>query len=107
MKTLLIVGIIGATATLAVADKKSTTAKPAETKKDPQAEMMAMMAKLATPGPEHAKLKAMVGTWDATSKMWMKPGAPPTEAKGTATYKMALGDRYLEETYTGNMMGQP
>lgn len=51
------------------------------------------------PGPEHAVLKKMEGTWDTTMKMG------PMESKGTATYKMDLGGLWLASTFEGEMGG--
>jgi uncharacterized protein DUF1579 len=86
------------------ADEKK--AAPAAGKMDEKA-MMEMMAKYSTPGAEHKKLEAFVGTWDTTAKMWMDPSAPPQESKGTAENKMALGGRFLEQRFEGMFMGQP
>ena len=47
------------------------------------------------PGPEHEKLTAYVGQWDAVVKI----GAE--EMKGSATYKMALGGFWLTEDFKG------
>jgi hypothetical protein len=88
------------------ADEKGKKTKPAAGKMDEKA-MMEMMAKYSTPGEEHKKLEASVGTWDATVKMWMAPGTPPQESTGTAENKMALGGRFLEQHYEGTMMNQP
>ncbi len=46
------------------------------------------------PGPEHAILKSMEGTWDATVKMMM-PGVPGKESKSTATWKMECNGLWL------------
>jgi hypothetical protein len=67
---------------------------------------MAEMMKYAMPGPGHAMLAGSVGDWDATVKMWMGPGEPMVTA-GTSHNTMILGGRYLEQRYTGTMMGQP
>ena len=70
---------------------------------DPQ---MAEMLKYSTPGPQHEKLKAMVGTWNATVKSWM--GTPePTVSKGVMKNEMTLGGRLLESEYKGEWAGQP
>jgi len=76
-------------------------------KKDPAMEaQMAEMMKYANPGPQHEKLKAMVGTWDATVKSWM--GTPePTVSKGVMKNEMTLGGRLLESSYKGEWAGQP
>jgi hypothetical protein len=41
------------------------------------------------PGPEHARLKKLVGTWSTTMK------AGKMESKGTVTFKMELGGMWL------------
>ncbi len=40
-------------------------------------------------------------------KMWLLPGAPPSESEWMAHGKMILGDRYLQIQYQGMMMGMP
>jgi hypothetical protein len=88
------------------ADEKAKKTAPAAGKMDEKA-MMEMMAKYSTPGPEHKKLEAMVGTWDTAAKMWMDPSAAPQESKGVAENKMVLGGRFLEQNFEGTMMNQP
>jgi hypothetical protein len=68
--------------------------------------MMADMMKYANPGPQHAILKAMVGTWNATTKSWAG-GAEPTVNKGVMKNEMTLGGRYLESKYKGTYDGKP
>ena len=48
------------------------------------------------PGPEHAVLKKLEGTWDATMKI---EGA---ESKGTMVYKMDLGGLWLTSSFEGS-----
>ena len=68
--------------------------------------MDAEMMKYAIPGPQHEKLKAMVGTWNATVKSWV--GAPePTVSKGVMKNEMTLGGRLLESEYKGEWAGAP
>jgi len=62
---------------------------------------------LAQPGEHHEVLKKMVGTWNAKTKMWMDPSAPPMESTGTYEAKLLLGGRYLAGHYKGEAMGQP
>jgi hypothetical protein len=54
----------------------------------------------AQPGPEHAELKKMEGTWDATMNMG------GMESKAVATYKMDLGGLWLLSTFEGSIGGQ-
>src|SRR5262245_26285396 len=70
-----------------------------------KAQMEAML-KLATPGPEHAWLKSMEGTWKATTKSWEAPGDPQV-SEGTSENHLVLGGRWLQSHYVGSMMGQP
>jgi hypothetical protein len=77
-------------------------------KMDPKMQkMMEAFQKYATPAEQHEALKKMAGTWTAAVKFWDDPKAPAQESTGTAVFKMVLGDRYLQEDYTGSMMGQP
>ncbi len=74
------------------------------------AEMQKMMEawqKFATPGPEHAKLKSLAGSYDIDVTFWMDPKGPPETSKAKAELKMIMGDRYLQQEVTGEMMGQP
>ena len=68
--------------------------------------MMEAMMKAAQPGPQHAALKKLAGTFDATVSMKMTPDAPEMTSKGTLVSQMIYGDRYLKSDYTGDMMGQ-
>lgn len=77
---------------------------------EPSAEEKAMMEawmKYATPGEAHKKMAALEGTWTAKVTEWMAPGAPPSTSDGTAEFKMLLGGRYLQQIFSGTMMGQP
>lgn len=82
-------------------DDKKTAQQPPM---DPA--MQAMMAAM-TPGEHHEHLKKLAGNFDYTIKTWMDPAAPPVESTGKRTAVLMLGGRFLEETYTGVMMGMP
>jgi hypothetical protein len=73
---------------------------------DPQA-MMEMYQKLATPGEPHKLFATLAGSWTTKTKSWMEPGKPPTESTGSAEMKMLLDGRFLQQEFTGEMMGQP
>src|SRR5919109_3233842 len=73
-------------------------------KKEPTAEekaAMDAMMKAASPGEPHKKLTVFVGTWDATVKTFMQPGAPPQESKGLATNTAIFGGRFIKQDFTG------
>ncbi len=78
--------------------------KKPEKQMDPQA-MMEEFKKLATPGEPHRQLASLAGTWTTTTKEWMEPGKPPMESAGTAEMKPLLEGRYLQQEYSGSMMG--
>jgi Protein of unknown function (DUF1579) len=73
----------------------------------PSAEDMAKWQASMTPGPQHQHLAKMAGDWTYVNTMWMAPGAPPTKSEGTMHAEMTMGGRYLEEHWSGTMMGQP
>lgn len=71
-----------------------------------QAEMDAWI-EAGTPGPQHARLAKLVGTYDLSIRSWHAPGTEPTIDTGTATRRMMLGGRVLVEEISSAMMGQP
>jgi hypothetical protein len=66
------------------------------------AAMQAQMVELNKPGPEHADMKKMVGTWQVAVKTWQDPAASPDNSKGTSTIEMA-NDRQLLEHFSGEI----
>jgi Protein of unknown function (DUF1579) len=52
------------------------------------------------PGPEHAKLKELVGDWDCVVKMG------GTESKGSATYRLDMGGMWVISEFKGEFGGQ-
>jgi len=68
------------------------------------AEMEAMM-KAMSPGEQHKHLARLAGDWTFTSKMWMAPGAPPSDSNGTMHADTVLDGRYVQSVWKGNMMG--
>lgn len=73
---------------------------------DPQA-MMELYQKMAVPGEPHKLFASLAGSWVTKTKEWMEPNKPPVESTGTAEMKMLLDGRFLQQEFTGNMMGQP
>ena len=50
----------------------------------------------------------LVGDWEIEAQMWMGgPGGQVSSSKGTSTIRWILGNRYLQEEYSGEMMGMP
>jgi hypothetical protein len=69
-------------------------------------EMMAIVAKYGTPGPQHKQLEQLVGTFDADVTMQMAPDSPPMTSKGKMENKMIMGGRFLHGDFTGDFGGQ-
>ncbi len=73
----------------------------------PSPEDAAKWMAYSTPGPEHAMLKPLVGTFSCDIKMMMDPAAPPQTSTATITRKSIMGDRYITEDVESTFMGQP
>ncbi|HEY0591259.1 MAG TPA: DUF1579 domain-containing protein [Thermoanaerobaculia bacterium] len=80
--------------------------KSAKQQADEKAAMEAWM-KAATPGDAHKKLAELEGTFEATVRMWDKPGAEPNVSKGTSENRLILGGRWLEQRFKSTFMDQP
>ena len=83
-----------------------TTKGHQEANMDMQA-MMDVYKKLGTPGAPHKMLASMVGSWKTKVKSWCDPSTGPMESTGTSEQKMLLGGRFLQQEFTGEMMGSP
>ena len=68
---------------------------------------MAAWMELAAPSKEHEFLQKLEGKWNATTTLWMEPGAPPTTAQGFAQNEMILGGRFLQSSYEGQLFDSP
>ncbi|MEW6533203.1 MAG: DUF1579 domain-containing protein [Thermodesulfobacteriota bacterium] len=79
-------------------------AEKQKAKVDMQA-MMEVYKKVATPGKPHKMLAKLVGSWTTKTTAWMEPGKPPAHGTGTCEQKMLFDGRYLQQEYTGDMMG--
>lgn len=73
---------------------------------DPQA-MMELYKKLAAPGEPHKLFSSLAGSWETHTRSWMQPDKPPMESTGSAEMKVLLDGRYLQQEFTGEMMGEP
>ncbi len=68
-----------------------------------EAEMMAKMMELSKLNENHKLLASLAGTWAYTVKMWIAPGAPPSESKGMAVRKPIMNGRYFTMDVSGKM----
>jgi len=91
---------------VALAQEKKPATPPAQKPATPDAAAQQAAMQATMPGEHHAHMKKLVGEFDYTITMVM-PGMPPQEYKGHRSAKMVMGDRYLDETYTGTFMGMP
>lgn len=71
-----------------------------------QQKMMELFMKYATPGEHHALLDPVVGSWTAASQWWSAPDAKPLDSQGRSENTWVLGNRFVEQRYTGTFMGQ-
>ena len=67
--------------------------------------IMKIYEKVGTPGAPHKRLASLAGSWITKTKAWMEPGKPPEETTGACRQKMILNGRFLQQEYTGKMMG--
>lgn len=67
--------------------------------------MMEEYKRLAAPGEQHKLLAKLAGSWVTKTRGFMEPGKPPVESVGTCRQEMVLDGHYLQQTYTGDMMG--
>ncbi|MDD5579780.1 MAG: DUF1579 domain-containing protein [Methylobacter sp.] len=80
--------------------------KKVEQHMDPQA-MMELYSKLAEPGEPHKLFASLAGSWTTKTTEWMEPNKPPMESTGSVEMKMLLDGRFLQQEFTGSMMGKP
>jgi len=66
-----------------------------------------LFKELATPGAPHRLLALLAGSWNTNHKYWMDPDQPYTESSGFCVQKMILDGRFLQQEFTGDMMGSP
>ncbi len=68
---------------------------------------MAQQMKYAMPVAEHNYLKKYIGSWDVDITIWLQPGVPPVDSKGTMQGKTIFGGRYAQCDFQGTMMAMP
>jgi hypothetical protein len=68
---------------------------------------MEVYKELATPGAPHRLLALLAGSWKTAHKYWMQPDQPPTQSSGSSEQKMILDGRFLQQEFSGEMMGSP
>jgi hypothetical protein len=76
--------------------------QPNEVPGETMARMMKLGNEIATPNENHAFLSKLTGEWETTASLMDMESTP-----GTASYKMILGNRYLDGMHFGTLMGTP
>jgi len=71
---------------------------------DPEA-MQKMMAEYARVTEHHEGFKHVVGKWN-TEMTCSMPGAPSQTTSGTATFKLLMGGRFLQQNFKGEYDGK-
>jgi hypothetical protein len=56
---------------------------------------------------EHARLAAMVGTWDVALTFWFQPGAPAVASQGTSVIRPLFDGLFVEARIEGALSGAP
>lgn len=59
------------------------------------------------PGPEHARLTALCGTWDVELTFWFQPASPAVVSKGISTIRPLFDGLFIEEKIEGALNGVP
>ncbi len=103
--TLILAAVAALTASLPAQEKAKKPA--AKTAPPDEKAMMEAWKKASTPGEMHKKLDDMVGTFDASVRMWMDPSQPPEDSTAKSVNTWVLGDRFVETKHEGTMMGEP
>src|SRR4051812_8003994 len=65
-------------------------------------QMMKMIMEMGKPGPEHERLKAYAGDWDADCSINC-PDNSVQKTRGVMHIKPIMGDRYIQLNYEGDM----
>lgn len=89
------------------AQEKAQEKKPEANAMGMTQEQMEAMMKLASPGEIHRQIAKMAGDWTFINKMYVTPGQPPVESRGTMQAEAILGGRYVQSHWKGEFMGQP
>ena len=56
---------------------------------------------------DHARLTAMIGTWDVEMTLWPRPGGAGLPTKGTSTIRPLFDGLFVEEKIEGTLNGAP
>ena len=97
--------LIGAVSLVWAEDNKMTAAQPSMTEE--QKAIQGRMQEYSTPDEHHDVLKSLAGIWKTNVKFWMDPAGPAMESEGSSDSHMIMDNHFLEQRFSGNMMGKP
>jgi hypothetical protein len=86
-----------------IAERRNAMAKQ---EKIDMEKIMEIYKKVGTPGESHKLLEKLEGSWTTRTRGWLE-GKPAMESTGTCEQKLVLDGHYLQQVYTGDMMGSP
>lgn len=69
--------------------------------------LTALLAIAPPTDADHARLAAMVGTWDVEMTFVLQPGRPGITTKATSTIAPVFDGLFVEETIEGTLNGTP
>ena len=108
--SLLIIGLTFVSCKKEEAQKpeEKTTKEEVTTEAKPDSAAVAKAwAEYATPSKAHEMLAKDSGTWDVELTFWSPDNPQEMKSTATVTYKMIMGGKYQEGTYSGDMFGMP
>jgi hypothetical protein len=83
-----------------------TEEAPKATEENPFAEKQKALEALAAPGEMHSLLAKATGSWKAKGTCNCAAGTP-SDAGGTAEFRMVMGGRWQEQTFQGSFENRP
>ena len=72
-----------------------------------EAEILARVQQLTSPGDAHKNLAPLVGNWKATSKFWIDPSQAPEQSITSVSRNWILDGRFVQEIYVDKNPKQP
>ncbi len=94
---------LGVAAVATLSTTITLVAQEAQEASAPSPEVMARM----TPGPMHAKLEPLIGSWKMAGKYRMSSDAPWQEWEANVEREWILENHFIKETMSSEWMGQP
>lgn len=81
--------------------KEDQEIEQADKGEEGEAKQMDAWQEYAEPGQAHRRFERMIGTWDATIKMWSKAYPETFVSKGISKNELIMEGRYLKVSFEG------